>query len=242
MLFRSLTRLKEVRIYPRSDEGHKKAKMEMSSVKHPKVSITTKENEDKAAKRSAKKESGEKKKGRTSVETSSKKVKSKNDQSRLKEVRELAKTGDAKAIGSLTLALKDKNPEVRKEAERALEKIGETLREERSSDDADADEPTSWGEGEKNLTLKTGSGNGVNLELSNDVPVRAVQFTLEGAKPSDIHTTSRTEGFYAKVNEENGTVVMVSLSGNKIAPGTGPIAEIICNKGSSARLSKIKIE
>jgi len=78
------------------------------------------------------------------------------------------------------------------------------------------------------LSLVCISENVAVIELDNPVPVRGVQFTLNGAKPTEVRTTSRTEGFFAQYNEKNGTVVLVSLSGSKIAPGIGPIAEIIC--------------
>ena len=226
-----LTRLTEVRIYPRY--GDKKGgKLGKASVRNPKASKPSRESYDKSAERYRKKESA-KKRGGKSVRSSSQSLKAAKSLAR--------KSGVKNNIGSLASALKDTNPLVREEAEKALEEIGKELKEESENNDADPDESTPWGEGETNLTLATGSGNGVNLELSNDVPVRGVQFTLNGAEPTEVRTTSRTEGFFAKVNKENGTVVLVSLSGEKIAPGTGPIAEIACGNKGSAHLSDIKI-
>jgi len=229
------TRLKEVRIYPRY-EDKKKGKLGTVSVRNPKTSKPSGESNNKSAERYSNKESA--KKGRRKlVGTSSKGLASRNDKARLKAIKALAKKGGVKDIESLVSALKDKNPMVRKEAEKALEEIGENLKEE--SEEVEELPPPEGGE--TNLTLAKGSGNDVNLELNNDVPVRGVQFTLNGAKPTDIRTTSRTEGFFAKVNEKNGTVVLVSLSGKKITPGTGPIAEIVCNNTGSAGLSNIMI-
>ena len=85
------------------------------------------------------------------------------------------------------------------------------------------------------------SGNILGIDLTNDVPVRGVQFTLEGPKITDVRTTSRTEGFSPSFNEENGRVILVSLSGGEIATGKGLIAEILCDNGGSASLSEIKI-
>ena len=91
------------------------------------------------------------------------------------------------------------------------------------------------------LKLVEVSENTLGIDLTNDVPVRGVQFTLEGVNVIEIRTTSRTEGFFARVNEENGTVVLVSLSGKNISPGKGLIAEILHDNGGSASLSEIKI-
>lgn len=95
----------------------------------------------------------------------------------------------------------------------------------------------------KDATLKIAesSGNTVGIELTNSVPVRGVQFTIKGVKATKVRTTSRTAGFLADFNKESGIVILVSTSGNEIAPGTGLIAEIISDKGGSASLSGIKI-
>jgi hypothetical protein len=93
------------------------------------------------------------------------------------------------------------------------------------------------------LTLLEVSGNTLGIDLTNDVPVRGVQFTLEGVEIIDVLTTSRTEGFSPSFNEENGRVVLLSLSGDGIAAGNGLIAEILYDDdgGGSASLSEIKI-
>jgi hypothetical protein len=91
------------------------------------------------------------------------------------------------------------------------------------------------------LKIVEGSGNTIGIELMNNIPVGGVQFTMEGVKITEIRTTTRTAGFLAKFNEGSGMVIMVSTSGDKIAPGTGLIVEIVSDKGGSANLSGIKI-
>jgi hypothetical protein len=94
---------------------------------------------------------------------------------------------------------------------------------------------------ESTLGIVDVAENTVGIDLTNSVPVRGVQFTINGVKPTEVRTTSRTKGFMTDYNEKNGKVIMVSLSGNTITPGTGIIAEIICDKGGSASLSEVKI-
>ncbi len=162
---------------------------------------------------------------------------------RLDVVKKLAKAGGEEVIGSLAVLFKDKNPEVSKAAEKALDDIGKILKEEDKDDsslDPGGEELPPQKGGETTLTLaKGGPGNEVNLDLKNDVPVRGVQFTINGASPLEVRTTSRTEGFFTQY--KNGTVIMMSVSGKTIAPGTGPIAEVICSNADSASLSKITI-
>jgi len=96
----------------------------------------------------------------------------------------------------------------------------------------------------KDATLKivASSGNVFGIDLTNKIPVRGVQFTVEKAKITEVRTTSRTAGFLAEFNKESGIVIMVSAVGNTIAAGTGFIAEIVCDKGDAAVvLSDIKI-
>jgi hypothetical protein len=83
--------------------------------------------------------------------------------------------------------------------------------------------------------------NVFGIDLQNNVPVRGVQFTIEGVAITEIRTTKRSEDFFAGCNKENGKVIMASLSGDEIAPGKGLILEIVCDKSGSARLSQIKI-
>ncbi len=84
-------------------------------------------------------------------------------------------------------------------------------------------------------------GNVLGIELTNKVPVRGVQFTLEGVQMNEVRTTSRTTGFLADFNKGSGKVVMLSTAEEKISSGTGLIAEVVCDKKDSASLSGIKI-
>ena len=87
-----------------------------------------------------------------------------------------------------------------------------------------------------------GASNGVaSVELRNDIPVRAIQFALTGVKITEVRTTSRTKGFLAKFNEQNGKVIIVSTAAEEIAPGKGLVAEIACDKPASAKLADVKI-
>jgi len=97
--------------------------------------------------------------------------------------------------------------------------------------------------GSKDATLKIvpGSGTTLGLELTNSVPIRGVQFTLEGADIREIRTTARSKDFLADFNKEAGKVVILSASGSKVAPGSGLIAELVCDTIGSAKLSEIKI-
>ena len=83
--------------------------------------------------------------------------------------------------------------------------------------------------------------NMCGIDLKNTVSVRGVQFTLEGVTIAEVRTTSRSEGFFASFNKENGKVIMASLSGDEIPPGKGSIAEIVCEKSGAAHLSEVKI-
>jgi len=236
-----VSRLREVWVYSPSHENNKDGRMKMRAVK-PAASRVKKESDKEEG--SSVKRAGEK--GKSVKTSSAKSLKKKAPGMTLEKVESLverARDGDQKAIGQLSAALKSNNPEVRKEAEEALKDLGNSLKEESKDNaepDSDEEDPRPPEKGKKELTLTPGSGNEVALELNNDVPVKAVQFNLEGVKPSDIRTTSRTEGFFAK--EHNGRVVLLSLSGDTIAPGAGSIAEIVCDQKGSASLSQIKID
>ena len=91
------------------------------------------------------------------------------------------------------------------------------------------------------LKIVAGEGNVIDLELESTVPIRGVQCALKGTKISEIRTTERTKGYLTKFNEATGILILVDMSGKKIPPGTGPIAEIVCDNPSSASLSDIKL-
>ncbi len=95
------------------------------------------------------------------------------------------------------------------------------------------------------VDLKIGaiSGKTAMIELINSASVRGLQFTVQGAKMTELRTTSRSAGFLAKFNETNGIVIMASTSDDMITPGEGAIAELVCEKtpGAEVRLSEITL-
>jgi hypothetical protein len=91
------------------------------------------------------------------------------------------------------------------------------------------------------LKIVAGEGSVIGLDLENTVPIRGVQCALNGAKISEIRTTERTKGYLTKFNEATGIIILVDMSGKKIPPGKGPIAEVVCDNARSASLSEIKL-
>ena len=112
--------------------------------------------------------------------------------------------------------------------------------EEQPADEIDEDQPE---EPQQDISLQLVdiAEDMVGIDLTNTVPVRGVQFTIEGVELADVLTTSRSEDFMASFNEENGRVLIVSLAGDEIAPGEGLIAEILFDGSGPARLSEIVI-
>jgi hypothetical protein len=94
---------------------------------------------------------------------------------------------------------------------------------------------------ESTIVISAVSDTSVTVSLNNSAPVRGVQFTLQGARISDVRTTPRTGDFMAKFNEENGRIILISLSRAVIAPGTDPILEIDCEQPASANISGVKV-
>jgi hypothetical protein len=121
-----------------------------------------------------------------------------------------------------------------KPVEESGEKVEKTVRKKQIQIEAAGSEDAT-------LTIVPGSDTTLGIELTNSVPIRGVQFTLEGADMSEIRTTSRSKDFLADFNREAGKVVILSASGDKIASGSGLIAELVCDKIDSASLSEIKI-
>jgi hypothetical protein len=91
------------------------------------------------------------------------------------------------------------------------------------------------------LTLVAGAKNVHSINLENSIPIRGVQFVLDGVKITNVNITKRTEGYLANFNAESGAVIIVHTSGGKIEAGKGPIAEIVCVEGGSPALSDIKL-
>jgi len=121
-----------------------------------------------------------------------------------------------------------------KTAEEGGEKAEETVR--KKSIQVEAAESK-----DATLTLVSGAGTTLGIELTNSVPIRGVQFTLKGADMSEIRTTARSKDFLADFNKEAGKVVILSASGGKIASGSGLIAELECNNIDAASISEIKL-
>jgi hypothetical protein len=94
---------------------------------------------------------------------------------------------------------------------------------------------------EPSVKLVPGAKGVAQVELQNDVPVRALQFAVTEAKITEVRTTDRTKGFLAKFNDKNGKVIILSTAGEEIPPGKGSIAEIVCDKPASAKLVDGKI-
>ena len=91
------------------------------------------------------------------------------------------------------------------------------------------------------LKLVAGEKNIHSINLENSIPIRGVQFVLEGVEITSVNTTERTKGYSANFNAELGGVIIVHTSGGKIEAGKGPIAEIVCVEGGSPTLSDIKL-
>jgi hypothetical protein len=103
--------------------------------------------------------------------------------------------------------------------------------------------PEAQAEKKATLKVKNGSGNTIGIDLINSVPIRGVQFTISGVTMTEVRTTSRTEGFLAKFNEETGIVILVSTAADEIPPGKGSVLDVIGEKvpGSTVSLTRIMI-
>ena len=241
-----VVRLTEVRIFPHVYEGRVKEPLMRISEGLPQ----SVEDTDGRTKKYEIAHSDEKKEKESAGKTLSMALKSRDRDTKLKAIDSLAKTGTAEDVKALSFALRDRDPVVKEEAVYALKAIGEGITDEAKVDDAydnseeKAEEDTTPPEEEgaqPTLTLAPGTGNSAQIELSNDVPVRGVQFTLSGAQPTEVRTTPRTEGFLASFDKNSGKVILVSLSGKTIAPGTGPIAEVVGSNGSTSNVSGVVI-
>jgi hypothetical protein len=190
------------------------------------------------------KDSSLERRSRIKLEDYSKALNDKNAQKRVDAVQTLGWVGDESVLPTLAQVWQDKDPRVKNEAKKALEDIGKDLKEKNKGQEQEEarnpDDVKPPSEQEASLQLTDAGGGSVNLDLDNGIPVRAVQFTLKGAGLSEVRTTDRTEGFVARYNEKNSTVVLLSMSGQTIAPGNGPIAEIVC-KNPDAQITNIKM-
>lgn len=96
---------------------------------------------------------------------------------------------------------------------------------------------------EKDALLKSKvlSATALSLDLTSSVPIRGIQCTIEGTRITEIKTTARSAKLLANFNENTGIVILVSMSGEKIAPGAGSIAEVACDQAANALLTNVKI-
>jgi len=104
---------------------------------------------------------------------------------------------------------------------------------EEEANNDEEEEPTQ--RGTAFLSMGSISEDGASVELTNDVPVGSVQFSLNGVQPTQVRTTARSEGFVASFH--GGKVTLIALSGRTIAPGSGPILEVVGNNSGSVQLS-----
>jgi hypothetical protein len=122
-----------------------------------------------------------------------------------------------------------------------VEEPPEEIDEELPADEIDEDQPEEEPQQKISLQLVEIAEDMAGIDLTNTVPVRGVQFTIGGVEIADVLTTSRSEDFMARFNEENGRVLMVPLGGDEIVPGEGLIAEILFDGNGPAHLSEIVI-
>jgi hypothetical protein len=244
----SVASLKEVRIFPHTYEGR---------VKEPLMTIAEGTSESKGAAlsegkkkdRAASRDDG--RRAETYVETLTTTLKGRDREAKLDAVQVLRNAGTVDAVRALSVAMRDRDPQVKNEAVSALQGIGKEIVDEGEVDpfpdggDVDGDDtgdlpPEADDNGpQPALHVASSSGDSTSIALTNEDPVRGVQFTLNGVSPSEVRTTSRTEGFLATFN--NNKIILVSISGKTIAPGSGPVVEVVGSSGSSARLSGVVI-
>lgn len=207
-----MTKLIEVRIYPRFHEGHKEGLQELVSVIQPdEASKHLSRNKDNDAKRYGREpldESGEKK----SLETLSIDLYSSNPNVRLEAVKALADIQNETAVGLLSsVQQEDDHPVVRKEAEKALEKIGKPVNE-------DDFEPQTNGDEEDPFTGEVGS------------PAFSIDFAEQGTPGSsgevevDIRLNDVTEelisaGFSINYDPSNVSILSADVYDGSSLPG-----------------------
>jgi hypothetical protein len=185
------------------------------------------------------------------VQDMSANLKSGNREDKLDAIKTLKSIGTVRAMEALSFALRDKDTKIKDEAVNSLRSLSYSIVDEgkeaqgagtdTGKDETEPDPSEKQGGSEPQLTISPVSDNGANIELSNEAPVRAVQLTLSGVRPSEVRTTSRTEGFFVKADEKSGNVVLISMSGKMIAPGNGPIAEVVFRNGAAAAFIKNKV-
>lgn len=98
--------------------------------------------------------------------------------------------------------------------------------------------------GEASLGIEKGLGDSLTVKMENNTPVLGVEFTLTGlpdvTKVEKIKTTWRTRRFMAQFNDlgkKGLKVILVSLRGDSITSGDGPIVRIICQDLGSENIN-----
>ena len=181
----------------------------MASFKSPKASKSSSKNEAKGAKKIGEMKEAAKRRGGNSVKHSTKSLKNKNSKMSVEKIKALARTGNAEAIGHLASALKDKDPQVRKEAEKALEKIEESLKEDNEYDaqtDADVEEPLP-SEGEAPafaIDFQEQGSQGLGKEVEVDIRLKDVPEPLQcGGVWIAVDDTSKVSIVDVKAYDDN---------------------------------------
>jgi hypothetical protein len=170
-------------------------------------------------------------------------LKGRDREAKLDAVEVLRSAGTMEALRGLSVGMRDSDPQVKNEAVSALLAIGEELKA-AAEPEEETSVPESSGKDsgdtapddlepeplpQPSLSVVYTSGNSASLPLDNQGEVGGVQFDVGGTQVTEVRTTARTEGFFAQFI--NGRVILIPLSGGSIAPGTGPIVEIVHSGG-----------
>ena len=161
------SKLKEVRIFTPPSKSTKKG-----STSTPPATINSTSSKptqiakNSTVQRKTGKRSSSRKGGKQTVNTLADNLKDSDYSVRLDAVRNLRSIGNADAIGHLTSALEDKNPDVRKEAENALQELQQEREIEdlgKDTSDTDKDQPT---EGAPTFGVEVLSQSSDNVDLN----------------------------------------------------------------------------
>jgi len=241
----SVATLEKVRIFPHEYEGRVKEPL-MSIAEGASDTKGAVQSEGRGKERTASRDDG--RNDETYIETLTETLQGRDPEAKLDAVKVLRDAGTVDAVRALSFALRDKDPTVKNEAVAALKALGDEIivkegpadRTDREDDNDDEEvnndeEKEPMQRGTAKLTIGSISGDGVNVDLTNDVPVGGVQFILNGVQPTQVRTTARSEGFVPSFH--GNKLNLMNLSRKTISPGSGPILEIVGNNGGSVKLS-----
>ena len=243
----SSSRLKEVRVFPWQYEGRvKEPLMKVAEgVSETRGNVPSEgTGEEKRTSRS------EVRRNESYIDTLTTVLKGQDTEAKLDAVKVLKDAETVDAVKALSFALRDNDPGVRNEAVRVLKGIGSGIVDEGGVDIPPEGDDSEWEKTDNpppkpeegpppTLQVVSSGGESTSIGLNNEVPVRGVQFNLSGVTPSEVRTTPRTEGFL--VTHNNNKVILVSISGKTIPPGSGPVVEVVGSSRGSARLSGVVI-